>query len=97
MQDLVINVEEIKEHSKRVESFNHNYLNELELFSDVMSSLIEHWDSPSANALYSEFQRFVPTFDKYYEYIETYKLFLDQTAQTYEDLDRTIENSIDIN
>ena len=67
----------------------------LQDISKTMNQLSVHWQSPAATTLQSKFQRLLPTFDSYYETIESYAMFLEQTVETYQMLEKELQKSSD--
>ena len=60
--------------------------------NQTMNQLSSHWQSPAATTLHTKFQHLLPIFDSYYQTIESYAMFLDQTVDTYQALEKQLQN-----
>lgn len=93
MDKITIQLEEVSEKSRQIHACNEECCNYLKEITNAMKQISYSWDSPASQMLQMRFFALSPVFENYRVIIEQYATFLQQTVQTYENLEQTLHAS----
>lgn len=95
MSHLDITIEKLNSASTNIRQTNQRLNQCLQEINTSMNQLSMYWNSPASLALKSRFQNMLPVFENYKQVVESYALFLDQTVEIYNSLEKTLESHAD--
>ena len=96
MSSLHISSQEVFGYANQLKTMNQNVQ---ALFHDIqkrMHQIESIWQSPASMRLMEQFQQLDPVFRSYVEALDQYAIFLDQTAQTYQENEQILSQGIQV-
>lgn len=95
MEHLDITMEKLNTASNHIRQTNQRLNQSLQEINSIMNQLSMYWNSPASLALKTRFQNMLPVFDNYKQVVESYAIFLDQTVDIYNTLEKTLQSHAD--
>lgn len=84
MSEIQITIAEVAQTANKLRQHNQRLNEILMAIKKIMNDLEANWQSPAAQTIRQKLNGMQPLFSQYYETIEAYAKFLDQTAIVYE-------------
>lgn len=88
-----ISTEEVQNIAGKIKSINEALNSRLEDINLQMTSLNNTWQSEAANAIQEKFKGMLPIFENYKKIVESYAIFLENTAASYQKTDTIIQTN----
>lgn len=93
MATLKVSTQVLKDTSSKVRECNEKLDEALQEINNKMQSLEASWKSDAASDIRAAMNALKPRFVEYKEVISSYAKFLNDTADTYEQLETTVQNN----
>ncbi len=84
-----INYGEFNNRADKIKSMNDGLKDDLMKIKNEIHSLAGDWESNSARTIREKIEGMIPTFDKYYDVVDNYAIFIKNTAKTYENAENS--------
>lgn len=90
MDQIRISLQELEQLHQRLGQLNQSMYEVLKNAQRLMNDLSQSWQSDGSESIRNRFNQFSLKFDTLKEQIETYRLFLIKTIETYDGLESTL-------
>ncbi len=94
MEQIEIKVEEVRSSASGIKKLNVELKDILQKVSKEMHALNSTWSSPAQEALLIKFKQLLPMFDTYEQVINQYVTYLETTCDSYELLEKQMQNGV---
>ncbi len=95
MDNVKITIAEVQQTANLIRVQNEKLDHCLKDIHMTMKQLATYWQSPAQTTLQARFQALLPVFDNYHAIVSSYASFLDQTAMTYQNLEKQLQTGAD--
>ncbi|HBZ53014.1 MAG TPA: WXG100 family type VII secretion target [Eubacterium sp.] len=93
MADIKITFDEVKRKAGEIHACNENLKEDLQVIRNTITSLEAEWESDSSATIRSKIEGMSSKFQNYYDIIESYVQFLNDTANSYEQTESVINTN----
>ena len=93
MADIKISFEEVKAKAVEIHNCNVNLDEDLQTIRNTINSLESEWESDASATIRSKIEGMSGKFKNYYDIIESYVKFLNDTVQSYTDTEAAINTN----
>lgn len=90
MDSINISLAQVANTASSIRATNQRLKTNLAEIKAQMNSLSQNWSSPAGETIVARFNALDSTFEAYYKVIENYAVFLDQTVESYDTAENTI-------
>jgi WXG100 family type VII secretion target len=92
MAEFKVTPEMLKSTSSSLKNINSRFRSVMEGIETDMRAMKQKWDSEAADTFLAKFEKFKSNLEGYYQVVESYSKFLEETAQAYSESDKSINN-----
>lgn len=93
MSGLSISSSDVLQYASQVKSLENNISTVFQEVRSKMNQVNEVWNSPASQSLIQQFQTLIPVFDNYVQAIDQYAIFLNQTAEAYQENEQSLQQA----
>lgn len=93
MTGLSISSGDVLQYASQVKSLENNISTVFQEVRSKMNQVNEVWNSPASQSLIQQFQTLIPVFDNYVQAIDQYAIFLNQTAEAYQENEQSLQQA----
>lgn len=90
MADIKVNSQMLRDAAGQIRREHSNFVSLSETISNGLSSLSNSWEGEAFTSFCENVKALEPTFDKYAEVINSYAVFLENSAEDYEENERQV-------
>lgn len=94
MSQIQIASQDVFDYSAQLKSLEQDVKSLFEEIKNKMTYIESVWNSPAGAALYEQFQSLHPVFESYVTALDQYALYLQQTAQSYQENEQMLTQGI---
>lgn len=93
IEGIQISLGEVSKTAGTIRTLNSNLSTRLEEIKKQMNDLSATWQSDASETIRTKFNNLQPKFEGYFEVVESYAKFLDNTVTSYDTTETTINNN----